>query len=80
MTRELERLNRRVEELETAQVAQEDATRSIIRHSFSKLGSKINEAVTLGGTVEVFTGWSQDFDGDSAGTIQLNTAELDFEV
>lgn len=78
--REQERLEQRVEELEIAKIAQEDATRSIIRQTLSGLGSRINEFVIFGGTVEVLTGWSEDFQGQSERVIQLSTAQLDFEI
>jgi hypothetical protein len=80
LAREDQRLEQRVEELETTKVAHEDATRSIIRQSVSRLGSNINEFVIFGGTVEVLTGWEQDFSDNSESTIRLNTAELDFEI
>jgi hypothetical protein len=80
LAREELRLEQRVEELETTQVAQEDATRSIIRQSVSGLGSNINEFVVFGGTLEVLSGWEQDFQKNSESTLRLNTAELDFEV
>lgn len=73
-------LAQRVEALETATVVNEDATRSIIRQSFSEWGSKINEFVVFGGTIEVLSGWDRGFSGRSEGTLRLDTAELDFEV
>ena len=73
-------LARRVKELEITKTAQEDATRAIIRDSFSKVGSKINEAVSFGGAVEMLAGRSNDFSGASKSTLQLNTAELDFDI
>jgi cell division protein FtsB len=79
-SREQERLEQRVKELEMAKTAQEDATRSIIRDALSKTGSKINESVTLGGTLEVTAGRSKDFSGASQSTVELSTAEFDFEV
>lgn len=75
-----ERLEQRVQELETEKTVQEDATRAIIRDSISTLGSNINEFVSFGGTIEVLTGWGEDFSGESEGVLQLDTAELDFEV
>ena len=72
-------LARRVKELEITKTAQEDATRAIIRDSFSKVGSKINEAVTFGGAIEMLAGRSKDFSGTSTSALLLNTAELDFE-
>lgn len=77
---EQERLEQRVKELEVSKTAQEDATREIIRESVSTLGSKINESVALGGTIEVLAGKSEDFSGESTSEIKLNTAELDLEV
>lgn len=75
-----EDLTRRVTELEAAKTAQEDATRAIIRDSLSKVGSKINEAVSFGGAVEMLAGRGRDFSGVKQSTLQLNTAELDFDV
>ncbi|MES2947325.1 MAG: hypothetical protein V4858_02180 [Pseudomonadota bacterium] len=73
-------LARRVRELELSRMAQADATRSIIRDSMSKLGSKINQAVTLGGAIEVRTGKQQDFSGPTVTATRLSTAELDLEI
>ena len=80
ITREQERLEQRVKELETAKTTQEDVTRSIIRESVSTLGAKINEQVTLGGALEVLTGWGEDFSGESESVLRLDTAELDLEI
>lgn len=80
MARDEERLEQRVEELETTRVAQEDATRSIIRQSLAGIGSKINEYVVFGGTLEVLSGWEQDFQNNSQSMLTLNTAQLDFEI
>lgn len=77
---EQERLEQRVKELEISRATQEDATRSIIQDSLSQLGSKINEYVTFGGNVEIVSGWSDDFVGQSTDTVFLNTAQLDFEI
>ncbi len=79
-SRELERLELRVNELEIAKTAHEDATRSIIRDSVSTLGSNINESVALGGTLEVVTGRSEDLSGQSENSLGLNTAEHDLEI
>ncbi len=73
-------LERRVKELEMAKIAQEDAVRSIIKSSVSTLGSKINEAVSMGGALEMIAGRSKDFNGVSKSSIGLNTAEFDFEI
>jgi len=75
-----EELTRRVKELEIARIAQEDATRAIIRDSVATLGSKINSAVSLGGALEVLAKRTHDFDGVKQSRLELNTAELDFEV
>ena len=73
-------LARRVKELEVGRTAQEDATRAIIRDSVSKLGSKINESVSFGGAVEMLASRSRDFSGVRQSALQLNTAELDFDI
>ena len=78
--REKERLEQRVEELETAQVAHEDATRTILRETFVEWGSKINEFVDFGGVIEVVPGWEEDLLGDDQQFIALNTAELQFDI
>jgi hypothetical protein len=79
-TADADDLARRVKELEAAKVAQEDATRAIIRDSLSKVGSKINETVSFGGAVEMLAGRRRDFSGLKQSTLQLNTAELDFDI
>lgn len=73
-------LEQRVKALERKETAREEATRSIIRGALSKLGSKINEFVNLGGVFEVIGGWSEDFLGQTEGVLRLNTVELDLEV
>jgi hypothetical protein len=75
-----EQLEQRVKELEISKTAQEDAVRSIIRSSISTLGSKINESVALGGTLEVTAGRSKDFSGVSNSKVELSTFEFDFEI
>jgi hypothetical protein len=80
VTQEIERLNQRINELETARRAHEDATRSIIRQSFAEKGSNINDYVVFGGTLETLTFWFEDFDDVAESDIVLDTAELDFEV
>ena len=61
--------------------ANDAATRQIIADALSTVGSKINEAVTFGGTFEVFTSWQQSFENSKAENVtRLNTAELDFEI
>jgi len=73
-------LEHRVRELELGKAAQEDAVRSIIGDSLAKLGSKINEFVTFGGALEVTGAHTNDFSGTSSDSVQLSTAELDFEI
>jgi len=73
-------LERRIKELEGAEAAREAATRSIIQEALSTVGSKINESVAMGGTLEVIGGWTEDFSGQSEGVLRLNTAEIDFEI
>lgn len=80
VTREIERLNQRIDEFETARQAQEDATRTIIRQSFAEKGSNINDYVVFGGTIETLTFWAKDFDDVAESDIVLDTAELDFEI
>jgi hypothetical protein len=80
ITMQIERLNQRIEELETSRLAQQDATRSIIRQSFAERASNITDAVTFGGTLETLTFWQEDFDGIASSDIVLDTAELDFEI
>ena len=73
-------LARRVQELEFSRMAQNDATRAIIRDSLAKTGSKATESVSLGGAVEMLLGRSRDFSGTSKSSLALNTAELDFDI
>ena len=78
--RDLRQLKQRVAELECMLLANEDATRTIIRQSFAERQAQINDYVTFGGTLEVLTGWAEDFDGQSESDIVLDTAQLDFEI
>lgn len=78
--KKLKDLEQRVKELEATEAAREAATRSIIQEAMSTVGSKINESVAMGGTLEVIGGWTEDFSGQSEGVLRLNTAELDFEI
>jgi DNA-binding transcriptional MerR regulator len=73
-------LEQRVKQLEVTKTAQESATRSIIQDALSKAGSKINELVTLGGSIEVITARSNDFAGDRKDSVTLSTADMDFEI
>jgi len=80
VTEQLEQLKRRLDEMDTVRVAQEDATRTIIRQSFAERGSNITDAVVFGGTLETLTFWQNDFDGISTSDIIMDTAELDFDI
>jgi uncharacterized coiled-coil protein SlyX len=73
-------LEQRVRGLEMTKTAQEDAVRSIVADSLSKLGSNINQYVTFGGSLESVTSHTTDFSGVTTNQIQLATAELDFEI
>ena len=79
-TQSPEQLARRIRELEISKAANEQATRLIIQDSLAKTGSKINDAVALGGAIEMLVGHSKDFSGTSTDALKLNTAELDLEV
>ena len=78
--RELGLLRQRVAELEYMHLANEDATRTIIRQSFAERQAQINDFVTFGGTLEVLTGWAKDFEGQAESDVILDTVELDFEI
>jgi hypothetical protein len=80
MQKDLEQLEQRVKELETEKTAREEATRLIIRDALSTLGSKINESVSLGGTLEVSYGLTRDFLGRSEGVFGIDAAQLDIEI
>jgi len=73
-------LEQRVRQLETTQAAQEGAVRQIIHDSVSTLGSKINEAVSLNGTISVAAERSSDLDGQRKSSLKLNTAEFEFDI
>ncbi len=75
-----EQLERRVKDLEDAKTAQEDATRSIVQQTFAKLGPKINDVISLGGTLEVTPQWTKDFSGQRNNSIQLSSASLEFDI
>jgi hypothetical protein len=75
-----QKLEQRIKDLEIAQSAQEDATRSVIRDTLSTLGSKINEFVTLGGSIETTAERFRDFTGPLRDTLTLSTAELDLDI
>lgn len=73
-------LEQRVRELEFAKLVQEDAVRSIIRDSVASLGSKINDAVALSGSLGVTLGRSTDFSGARTGSVALGAADFEFEI
>ena len=73
-------LLQRVRELEIGKAANEQATRQIIQDSLAKTGSKINDAVSLGGTIEMLVGRSTDFANTTTDSLKLNAAELDLEI
>ncbi|MEX8520767.1 MAG: hypothetical protein AB3X44_19865 [Leptothrix sp. (in: b-proteobacteria)] len=75
-----EELARRVKELEMSKAAQADATRAIIRDAMTSTGSKINDAVSLGGVIEILASRSNPLTGTPKSTVQLNTAELDMDI
>lgn len=70
----------RVTQLELGREADQSAARSIIQSSLSNLGSKINEYVSLGGSLEVTAGRGTDFTRKITDQISISTAELDFQV
>jgi len=76
----LKLMSQQIEQLEETRVAHEDATRTIIKNSLSARGSYITDAVIFGGTVEVLSGWAEDFSGVTESDIILETTELDFEI
>jgi hypothetical protein len=73
-------IEQRVKELEVVQAAQEHATRQIIQDTLLKTGPKINQFVALSGAVEVVAARTQDFSGPTKDTLDLGTAELDFDI
>jgi hypothetical protein len=73
-------LEERVTQLEQGKAAQESAVRSIIQGSLSNLGPKINEYVSLGGSLETTAGRGSDFIGRITDQIQVSTAELDLQI
>ncbi len=73
-------VEQRVKDLETTQSAQEGAVRSIIQSTLSTVGSRINEFVSLGGSIEVTAGRESDFSGALKDSISLSTAEVDLDI
>jgi hypothetical protein len=76
----IDELERRIKALEREKPAEEEAIRSIIRGSLGGAGSKINEFVKLGGSLEVAVSQSSEFSGAHKGSIDLATAEVDLEI
>jgi hypothetical protein len=77
---QLDQLAKRMDEMEKRRIAQEDATRTIIRKSFAERASNITDTVTFGGTLETLTFWQSNFDGTTESNIRLDTAQLDFDI
>ncbi len=75
-----ETLEGRVEELETAQMANEASIREIVAGALVGLGSRINEFVDFGGVIEVLPSWEEDFDRTDLSSIRINTLELQFDI
>ena len=73
-------LEQRLTDLEVAKTAQEDAVRSIVRSTVSTFGPKINEFVTLGGSLEITAGKTSNFQRQRSDSIEVSTAELDLEI
>jgi hypothetical protein len=77
---QLDQLAQRMDALEKTKIAQEDATRAIIRKSFAERASNITDTVSFGGTLETLTFWQSNFDETTESDIRLDTAELDFDI
>lgn len=77
---EIERLERRIAELERTKVAQEEATRAIIRQAIESSGSRINNVASFGGVFEMLAGRTRDFAGTIERVTQLNGLEFTFDV
>jgi hypothetical protein len=73
-------LTARVNDLEIAWAAQENATRQIIADTLNKTGPKINNYLSLSGVVEGIASRTNDFNGPTKENLQLGTAELDFDI
>lgn len=74
-------LEKRIKELENIKIRQETVIRNIIRQTLSSKGSNINDIVAFGGTIESIAGQRNSFtDGHKKSFMNLNTAELDFEI
>jgi hypothetical protein len=70
----------RVNNLEIAWAAQENATRQIIADTLNKTGPKINNYLSLSGVVEGIASRTNNFNGPTQENLQLGTAELDFDI
>jgi hypothetical protein len=79
-TAKIEQLEKRIQDLEQARAAQEEATRSIIRQAIEKTGSKINNVASFGGAFEMVGGKSRDFAGVKDQFMKVNALEFQFEV
>ena len=77
---QLEQFEQRLKELETAHLAQESATRTIIQQSLAARGSNIMDTVQFGGTIETLAIWERDFNDVAQSDILLDTAEIDFAI
>ena len=77
---QLEQFEQRLKELETAHLAQESATRTIIQQSLASRGSNIMDTVQFGGTIETLALWERDFNDVAQSDILLDTAEIDFAI
>ena len=79
-SRQAERLEQRLGELESSRVAQESAVRSIIRDAISSRGSKINDAAALGGTLSVELGRQTDVTGQRKRRFGLGSVDFELEL
>lgn len=70
----------RVKELEIGKAAQEDAVRAIIKDSVSSLGSKINDVVSLSGTLDVVAARTRDFSSERKNSLGFGGLTFEFDV
>ena len=76
----IKELEQRIQDLEQTRAAQEEATRSIIRQTIEKSGSKINNVASFGGVFEMQAGRTRDFAGSKEHVMQVNGMEFQFDV
>jgi hypothetical protein len=76
----IDQLEQRIRDLEQTRAAQEEATRSIIRQTIEKSGTKINNMVSFGGVFEMLGGKNRDFAGVKEHVLKVNALEFVFEV